>query len=279
LDKEVIKMKQITKNVFVETEFIGCNVTFVTTSEGVVLIDTPQMPVDAVKLKAIIDRYGPVKYVINSEPHIDHISGNCFYDGLGLAHQGARDAVLKYSPDMIKGIFKKVSPDSAPFLDKYYIKPPTLTFSESMSVYLGKHSFNLYHLPGHSPFQVSIYIPEEKVIVTSDNVTYKLLPGFKQAVPYEWVKSLEFLMTLGQNTLVPGHGEVCDSVYLPEMKSVIKDCIDVISGAIKKGWTLKEAQERIILAPAYPLEPKHPMTYEFVQKESIESLYKALSAG
>ena len=46
-------MKQITKNVYVETCIRGCNHGFVTTSDGIVLIDTPHKPSDAVKLKEI----------------------------------------------------------------------------------------------------------------------------------------------------------------------------------------------------------------------------------
>jgi len=271
-------MQQVTKNVYVETNFIGCNTTFITTSEGIVMIDTPQLPVDAIGWKETIAKYGKVIYVINSEPHLDHISGNCYFEGTGVSHQGTREAIQNTSADMIKDISAKVSKASVKYLDKFFLKPPVITFTDSMSLYLGKHTFNLYHLPGHSPYQVSIHIPEEKVIITSDNVTYKLLPGFRHVVPYEWGKSLDFLMSLGQNTLIPGHGEVCDSSYLSEMKAVIEDCINMVADAIKKGLTLKEMQASLILAPAYPLDSKHPMTYQFVQQESIESLYKALSS-
>ena len=65
-------MQQITDNVFAETGFRGCNPSFVVTSEGVVMIDTPQMPVDAVKWHDEIARHGPVRYLINTEPHGDH---------------------------------------------------------------------------------------------------------------------------------------------------------------------------------------------------------------
>ena len=43
-------MKQLTTNVFAETELKGANHGFVTTSGGIVLIDTPHKPSDAVRL-------------------------------------------------------------------------------------------------------------------------------------------------------------------------------------------------------------------------------------
>ncbi|GAB6277776.1 MAG: hypothetical protein SAMD01599839_23160 [Rectinema sp.] len=37
-------MEQLTKNVFAETKLRGCNPGYVVTSDGVVVIDTPQLP-------------------------------------------------------------------------------------------------------------------------------------------------------------------------------------------------------------------------------------------
>ena len=44
-------MKQLTANLLVETGLKGANHGIVTTSDGVVLIDTPHKPSDAVRLK------------------------------------------------------------------------------------------------------------------------------------------------------------------------------------------------------------------------------------
>ena len=65
-------MEQLTSNAFVETQIRGCNHGFVTTSEGVVMIDSPHKPSDALKLKAEIAKHGELRYIINTEPHGDH---------------------------------------------------------------------------------------------------------------------------------------------------------------------------------------------------------------
>ena len=49
-------MQQLTSNVFAETQIRGCNHGFVTTSDGIVMIDSPHKPSDALKLKAEIAR-------------------------------------------------------------------------------------------------------------------------------------------------------------------------------------------------------------------------------
>ena len=69
-------MKQITSNVWVETETRGCNFGFVTTTDGIVMIDSPHKPTTAMWLKTEIENRGLLRYIINTEPHLSliHIS-------------------------------------------------------------------------------------------------------------------------------------------------------------------------------------------------------------
>src|ERR1044071_828961 len=91
-------MKQLTANVFVETDLKGANHGFVMTSDGIVLIDTPHKPSDALRLKAEIARRSQLRYIINTEPHGDHWTGNAFFDVPVIAHEGVRSRIL--STDM-----------------------------------------------------------------------------------------------------------------------------------------------------------------------------------
>src|SRR5438093_8101229 len=79
-------MKQLTANVFVETELRGSNYGFVTTSDGIVLIDTPHKPSDALRLRAEVERRGRLRYILNTEPHGDHWTGNAFFDARSEEH-------------------------------------------------------------------------------------------------------------------------------------------------------------------------------------------------
>jgi len=55
-------MQQLTANVLVETQRKGANHGIVTTSDGLVLIDTPHKPSDAVRLRAELERRGRPRY-------------------------------------------------------------------------------------------------------------------------------------------------------------------------------------------------------------------------
>lgn len=74
-------MQQVTANIFVEIRNHGCNTGFVTTKDGVVMVDTPVVPAQAKKWRDEIAKFGPLKYVINGEPHRDHICRNCWFGG------------------------------------------------------------------------------------------------------------------------------------------------------------------------------------------------------
>ena len=81
-------MQQVTPRVYTDTTQRGCNPSFVVTSDGVVVIDTPQLPTRAVAMRKEAEAHGPIRYVINTEHHVDHIFGNYYFRGAGpvIAH-------------------------------------------------------------------------------------------------------------------------------------------------------------------------------------------------
>lgn len=246
------EMQKIAKNVYAETGIRGCNPGFVVTSDGVVMIDTPQMPTDAVKWRETIAKFGPIRFLINSEPHGDHWTGNYFFKTTVVAHEGTRQAILASSVEQTKERFKQTSPADYALMRRYTFRPPTVTLTTEMTLYVGDHTFKLINLPGHTPYQVAIFIPEEKVVFTSDNVFCRVQPWLQQAVPFEWLESLKRLETLNAKVLVPGHGGVCDPTYLPAMHTTIQAWIDMASNAMKRGLSLQEAQEKLSPPVKFP---------------------------
>ena len=53
-------MQRVTPSVFTTTEIRGCNPSYVVTSAGVVVIDTPQLPTKAVAFRQEAEQHGPV---------------------------------------------------------------------------------------------------------------------------------------------------------------------------------------------------------------------------
>jgi cyclase len=268
-------MQKITDHVFVGTNFRGCNSSFVVTDAGVIVIDTPMVPSEAKKWREEIEKYGEIKYVINNEPHNDHVAGNCWMGGTVVAHEGTRQAIKHASQEMLEGQIKWMAPDALPLDKDFCFRLPEITFTGSLTLYLGKHSFHLLEMPGHTPSETAVFVPEERVVFTSDNVV-QAMPILFQAVPDDWLKSLEKLEKLEVDTVVPGHGGVCDKAYLKVMYDNVKYIVDAVKAAIAKGWGLKEIQEKVTFAERFPpMGPGDAMAP--MRHEAIAHLYEVLT--
>ena len=268
-------MKKITPNVYVETGFRGANCTFVTTTEGIVMIESPQMPDEAVKWRDEIAKFGMVRYLINTEPHGDHFSGNYFFQGTVVGHEGTREAILAANVDRFKEQMKTMSPSSLSLLDGFSFRAPTITLSERLTLYLGNHTFKLVHLPGHSPYQVAVFIPEERVVCTSDNVV-RVQPYFQQALPLEWLESLKRYQEFDADFFVPGHGEVCDKSFIPEMSKTVQSYINATKAALIQGLTVDQAADDTAFLEKYGIKLGPDPMAKRVIKMSLTHLFEVL---
>ncbi len=267
-------MQKVTDNVYVESEISVCNTSVVVTKEGVVVIDTPMVPANAKKVAADIAKFGPVRYVINSEPHTDHIAGNCYFGGLVVTHDGTRNALLKAKPEDITGMLQMMAPDSLPLDKEFRFRPSDITFSERLALYLGDHSFHLIHMPGHTPYSLAVYVPEERIVFTSDNINLGM-PVFRDALPDKWLETLTQLEELDVDKVVPGHGEVTDKSCFSQMSKNVRGWIDAVADAIDKGMNLEEAIEEVPKAEMFADMPKEGPAAGFLRM-NIERIYRYL---
>lgn len=267
-------MEKIGENIYVETGFRGCNPSFVVTSDGVVMIDSPQNPSNAVQWRDEIKGKGEVKYLINTEPHGDHVTGNFFFPGVVIAQEGTREAVLtSMSAETVRERVQAIDPEGLQYLEGYKVKKPSITFTNRLSLYLGNHTFELIHLPGHTASETAVFIPEERVIFTGDNVFYKTQVFIHQGLPEEWLKSLERIGELDADWIVPGHGQICQKDYLPEQAKFIRDWVGAVKDAISKGMTREEAHQSISFIDRYPMDTGLEAMGEMVQHMNIDRLY------
>jgi cyclase len=268
-------MQKIADNIYVESELSICNASVVVTGAGVVVIDTPMIPANAKKMATEIARFGPVRYVINTEPHGDHISGNCCFGGQVVVHEGTRNVIMTSDADTFREMLRMTYPDSPPVDDDFYFPPPDITFSERLTLYLGNHTFRLINLPGHTPYQVAVHVPEERIVFTSDNIVAGTMPYFHQALPLEWLKNLEVYKKLDVDRLVPGHGPIVDKSYIPQMSQIVRTFIDTVRAAIAEGMSLEEAQENVTFEGLLPQIPRDERSVDTIRM-NVARLYEVL---
>ncbi len=271
-------MKQLTPNVFTETGKRGCNHSFVVTREGIVCIDTPFRPTDAVAWREELKKHGDIRFLIQTEPHVDHVTGNGFLGGAVVAQEETRQVMRRMTLKEILERVVAIDTDAQMLMQGYQLRLPSITFAGRMTLHVGDHTFQLTNLPGHTIGQTAVYVPEEKVVFTGDNVSYKVQPFMVEAVPEEWVTSIERLQQLDAKTVVPGHGEVCDKAYLREWESFLRECLVTVQGAIERGWTREQAVEKISFLHRYPMAPGNEARGPEVSRLNVGRIWDALTA-
>ena len=267
-------MRQLTKNVYVETEQRGSNHGIVTTTDGIVLIDGPHKPSDTLRLKADIERRGRLRYILNTEPHGDHWTSNAYFDAPVVAHEGVRTRILTTNMDEMVARVATFGPDEPKLLEGYRANAPVITFTDEMRLHVGNTTFRLISMPGHTPYQAAIVVEEEGVVFTSDNIFCQVHTWLQEADPELWLGALDSLSKLGLDTLVPGHGPVCDRRYLDEQGAFINEWVAYVRSGVDRGLSKDEAVETLTaMTDRYPMDVEQEGMAPRVMQMNVANLY------
>ena len=279
-------MEKITDNVYTETKIRGCNPSIVFTTEGSVFIDTAQWITTLLDMRKFALERGPIRYLINTEAHIDHIFGNHWFAGECpvIGHEKLDDIFwtvanaecYDYSLDVIK----RQDPQAMhlmPSREDYIVNKPQIYFSERMSFMLGSHHFELFHTPGHSTGQTSIYVPEEKVLFVGDTIFSDCQTWLHSADINQLLETLRFLRTFDADWIVPGHGPVVKKEYINVQIAFIYKWISAVANGIAKGWTKAECIEKINFRDQYPVDIGQDEMMDYIQTTNVVKVYDYLT--
>ncbi|MFQ5449465.1 MAG: MBL fold metallo-hydrolase [Nitrospinaceae bacterium] len=181
------------------------NTMFVVTTEGVVLVDPIRGQGERIKRAIGEITSQPVRFMIYSHPHLDHI---------GDAHLFAGDTQIIAHRETRK-LLELYKDPNRPI--------PHITFGKNYSLSLGGIQIDLiYPGEGHGKGNIIIYLPQRKVLMYVDVATPRAVP-FKNFVTiniYSQIKGIERALKLDFDVYVAGH------LHRPgkkkEMKEVLK---------------------------------------------------------
>ncbi len=234
-------MEKIKDTIYVETEFLGCNPSFVVTREGIVMIDAPQRPDEALRWRKEIQKWGRISYIITTDHHQDHALGNFYFDGDIITHEGTMNRLLaEGAADLCKEWVLKLDPQFGPLVENYSVRRPKLTYSERLSLYLGDDLFELFHVESHTKDETLVYLPRKKVLFAGDTVCTKQIPSVRESYPFSWLKALEWVETLDFDVVVPGHGEIGNKESFREFRRDLSGLIERVQEKVDQGSTREE---------------------------------------
>jgi glyoxylase-like metal-dependent hydrolase (beta-lactamase superfamily II) len=188
------------------------NAGFVVTPVGVVVIDALGSPALAVRLLAEIRKITalPVTHVIVTHYHADHIYGLQTFKAAGARIVAHRAALEYLNSDNARLRLEASRQELAPWVDADTRLIEADEWLEgTQERVIGGVRFVIKPVgPSHTPEDLAIYMPQEKVLFAGDLVFRNRLPFVGQADSNHWIKALDELLVFDTAVVVPGHGPV-----------------------------------------------------------------------
>ena len=190
------------------------------TPEGVILVDDkyPENLTDVLAaLRSVTTQ--PIRYLLNSHHHGDHVSGNVNLAALGIdiiAHRRIRENFLRLK-----------QPGA-----------PNIVFEDQGGVFLGGVEVRMYHLGrGHTNGDTVIHFPDLRAIHMGDLVIDGMpvidYAGGGSALAF--VKTIDNLLALDFDTAIPGHGKVMTRPEVQAYRNRFETMNQRMRELIKKG--------------------------------------------
>lgn len=219
-------------------EGLNANIGLVVTPAGALLIDSGASFQGARKIHAAVKRVTdlPVRWVLNTGGQDHRWLGNGYFIGQGaevIAHAHARADMVARGGDQLSGLsseLKEKLDGTVPTLPTRWVSGADETLNLGGTVIELKHRQG-----GHTPGDLMVWLPQQRVVFSGDIVYVDRLPG---VIPVShtgrWLASFAALEALQPARIVPGHGQVCDLPtaqaqtrdYLRALRTHMKNAVD-----------------------------------------------------
>jgi cyclase len=231
----VEKIKMLKANLY-EVTGGGANTLIRVTNQGLIVVDTKN-PGDEnynrlmEEIKSVTSQ--PVKYVINTHHHPDHVGNNQkFIDaGAQVVDLEALKTLMASDP-RTKDIPGR----------------PTQTFAKNYTLKLGDAEARMYSFGrGHSGSDTMVYFPDMKVVMVSDQITdaTPVVDFANGGSVVEWTKELDGVLGLDFEQAIPGRGEPKSRAEVQAFRTKFDTFVKRASEAVKAGATKDQLASQV----------------------------------
>ncbi len=270
----------------------GGNIALQVGDDGVLLVDTG-LAANAEKVVAAIRTLSnkPIRYIVNTHVHPDHVGGNDFIGKLGSTIAGGNvGAGAGVGAGIIahENVLNRMSAPTgqqAPFPTTAW---PTDTYiSKQKELFFNGESLQVIHQPAaHTDGDSIVYFRKSDVIVAGDlfvTTTYPFIDSARGGNITGIIAALNNMLDIaipkamqeGGTYIIPGHGRLTDEADLLEYRDMITIIRDRIQDGVKRGQTLEQVKAG---KPTLDYDARWGATSGFwTTDQFIEAVYKDLS--
>jgi len=220
---------------------LGGNVGVLRTSEGAVVVDTMTFRMQGERIRELAEQLGggPVQVVLNTHWHRDHTHGNpAFPVGTKVV---ATERTLEHLRNRDADYWTGAAAGTL----------PNETFTDEHELKLGGKTIRAIHLGrGHTDGDMVVLFVEDRVLHAGDlyfNALYPNIDLESGGSVKEWGDTLDRVLALDFDRVIPGHGPVSDRAGLVAFQGFIRQLWQVAADAAAKGRTLAETQRMATL--------------------------------
>ena len=255
------------------------NVTIIMTTEGPVLIDTGQTPVDARAAMEILKKLTPqpVRSIIHTEPHADHTSGDFVFapPATVIAHAGATAEMKQSGIAARNQKLMAAYPEMREALDGYRMVPPQIEYRDRMTLSVGERTLDLIYLKNvHSTADTAIWLPKERILWATAAVGVKRYPNLRPflTIP-DILASIKLMRSLNPEIVIAGHGAPGTTQIFDEMERYYAMLLETVGKLAREGKSLDQVKA----------EFRMPEFDDWAAKEristSVDAAYRAVKGN
>jgi glyoxylase-like metal-dependent hydrolase (beta-lactamase superfamily II) len=220
---------------------LGGNVGILKTSVGAVVVDTMTFPIQARGIRELASQLGggPARAIINTHYHSDHTHGNPAWPS------GIRVVATERTRDYLN-LF-----DAEFWQDEAGGTAPNDTFEQTHEMRIGGKTIRSYYLGrGHTGGDLVVLFTDDRVLHAGDLFFHRSYPNIDLEAGgsvRDWSTTLEQVLTLDFDHVIPGHGPVASREDLVGFARFMRELAETVGQAAADGLTLEQTLESVDL--------------------------------